>query len=287
MAKTVITSFQNPKLKKIVQLREHKTRQSTGLTIVEGFREISRLNEAHKAGALLKELFICREFLKDNGKEDFVKTIEAQGVSIFEVSKEVYAKISFGDRLEGMLAVCQPRVFSLEDLPLRKIPLMGLLQNDRRGLFRNSPLIVVVEGWEKPGNLGAILRTCDAAGVDGLIVGDGQTDIYNPNVIRASLGTVFSVRVVQSTKKETLKFLKDRNMQICAATPEATKTYFETNFKVPAALVLGSEEKGLSDFWLEAADCQIKIPMHGKADSLNVSTTAGILIYEALRQRII
>ncbi len=268
--KTTITSLQNPHLKKVIQLREHKTRRETGLTIVEGLREVSRLKEAQETGVEFKELFVCREFLKDHGKEDFVKTIKAQGVSIFEVTKEVYAKISFGDRREGLLAVCHPKILTLRDVPVKKVP-----------------LIMVVEALEKPGNLGAILRTCDGAGVDGLLVCDGQTDIYNPNVIRASLGTVFSVPVVQSTQAEILKFLSDRKIEICAATPEATKTYFETNFKVPTAIVLGSEEKGLSDFWLEAADRQIKIPMHGKADSLNVSTTAGILIYEALRQRTI
>ncbi len=266
--KTKITSLHNLQLKKIIQLRDHKARRETGLTIVEGLREVSRLQEAQKRGVEFKELFVCREFLKDDGKEDFVKRIEAQAVSIFEVSKEVYAKISFGDRREGLLAVCRPKILTLQDVVLKKFP-----------------LLLVVEGLEKPGNLGAILRTCDAAGVDGLLVCDGQTDVYNPNVIRASLGTIFSVSVVQSTQVEILKFLNDRKIEICAATPDAIKTYFETDFKVPTAIVLGSEEKGLSDFWLEAADCQIKIPMHGKADSLNVSTTAGILIYEALRQR--
>lgn len=266
--KTKITSHQNSHLKEIIQLRDRKTRRETGLTIVEGLREVSRLKEAQKTGVEFKELFVCREFLKDHGKEYFVKTIEAQGIPIFEVSKEVYAKISFGERLEGLLAVCRPKFLNLKDLPLSK-----------------APLILVVDGLEKPGNLGAILRTADAAGIDGLIVSDGQTDIYNPNVIRASLGAVFSVRVVESTQKETLKFLKDRNIEIYAATPRGTKSHFETNFKGPAAIVLGSEEKGLSDFWLRAADRQIKLPMHGKADSLNVSTTAGIIVYEALRQR--
>ena len=266
--KIKITSLHNPQLKKIIQLREHKTRQLTGLTIVEGLREISRLKEAQAAGVLFEELFVCRGFLKKDGKKDLVKEIELQGIPVAEVSKEIYAKISFGDRLEGLLAVCRPKFFTLEELQLRKIP-----------------LIVVAEGLEKPGNLGAILRTCDAAGVDGLLVCDGQTDIYNPNVIRASLGTVFGVRVVQSTQKDALKFLKDSNIQICAATPQAATSYFQMNFKGPAAIVLGSEEKGLSDFWLNHADRKVKIPMRGKADSLNVSATAAIVVYEALRQR--
>ena len=264
----LITSPQNPKLKRIIQLRERKHRQATGLTIVEGLREIFQLQEASESGVLTEELFVCPELLTHADQKSLVKKIEARGVSIFEVKKEIYAKISFGDRLEGLLAVCRPKILTLKDLQLSKVP-----------------LILAVEQLQKPGNLGAILRTADAAGIDGLIVSDGQTDIYNPNVIRASLGAVFSVRVVESTQKETLKFLKDRDIEIYAATPQGTKSHFDTNFKGPSAIVLGSEEKGLSDFWLEAATDKINIPMYGKVDSLNVSTTAGILIYEALRQR--
>ena len=260
-----ITSFQNPRLKEVQRLRESKARHSTGLTIVEGLREISL---ARKSKIQFKELFLCPDILKDSKIQALVKELESEGIVIWDVTKKIFQKISFGDRMEGLLAIIQPKIFPLEDLQLKK-----------------NPLVVVVEGLEKPGNLGAILRTCEAAGVDGLLVCDGQTDIYNPNVIRASLGTVFGVRVVQSTQKDALKFLKDSNIQICAATPQAATSYFQMNFKVPVAIVLGSEEKGLSDFWLNHADRKVKIPMRGKADSLNVSATAAIVVYEALRQR--
>ena len=145
--------------------------------------------------------------------------------------------------------------------------------------------MVVVEGIEKPGNLGAVLRTCDGAGVDGLFVCDAALDIYNPNVVRSSIGTIFSVPVIQDSSGEILSFLKKNNLKICIASPQAKTLYTDVNFNIPLAVVVGSEQKGLSDFWKSRADVQAKIPMHGKADSLNVSATTAIFIYEALRQR--
>ncbi len=265
MPRTRITSFHNPHLKEVQRLRESKSRKSTGLSLVEGLREVSL---AKKAGVSFKKLFICPEIIKSYQEEGLVEGFEAEGISIVEISKEIFAKISFGDRMEGMLAVCQPPILRLEDLKLKK-----------------NSLLVIVEGVEKPGNLGAILRTCDGAGVDGLLVCDGQTDLYNPNVIRASIGTVFSLPTVQTTNEAALKFFKDRKVKMCATTPQTEKFYTQVNFRIPIAIVLGSEEKGLSEFWLKNADMKVKIPLRGIADSLNVSTTAGIIIYEVLRQR--
>lgn len=148
-----------------------------------------------------------------------------------------------------------------------------------------SHFFVIVESVEKPGNLGAIVRTCDGAGVDGLIICDGQTDIYNPNVIRASLGTIFSVKVAVSTNKETLDFLKSKNVTVCAAIPQAKAVYTEEKFANAIAVVVGSEQNGLTKFWTQHADLKVKIPMRGSADSLNVSATTAILLYEIIRQK--
>ena len=146
-------------------------------------------------------------------------------------------------------------------------------------------LFVIVECIEKPGNLGAILRTCDGAGIDGVIICDGKTDIYNPNVIRASLGTIFSIKIVVSSNEEALKFLKTKNIKVCATLPLAKKVYTKEDLVNPLAIVVGSEQNGLTDFWVKHADLKVKIPMRGQADSLNVSASTAILLYEIIRQK--
>ncbi|HBR14861.1 MAG TPA: RNA methyltransferase [Candidatus Omnitrophica bacterium] len=267
-----IISLTNLRIKHLVKLRTHGPKERQGLTIVEGGREILR---AFEAKVPFKELYVCREQGESSigleemgGKESFIKKIAALKVPVFEVSKSVFAKISYGERREGLLALCAPRPLSLEQLHRKE-----------------NPLYVIVETVEKPGNLGAILRTADGVGVDGVIVCDAQTDIYNPNVIRASLGTVFCVEVAVTSTRESVRFLKERDIRICAAVPCAKNVYSQVNMKGPLAIVLGSEQKGLSDLWASQADIQVRIPMKGKADSLNVSTAAAILLYEALRQR--
>lgn len=267
-----INSLTNPRIKQLVKLRTHRPREKQGLTIVEGSREILR---AFEAKVPFKEIYICRENWKSaggpdeiGGEESLVRKIAALGVPVLEVSRPVFAKISYGERMEGLLALCAPRPLSLE-----------------RFHRKENPFYVIVETVEKPGNLGAILRTADGAGVDGVIVCDAQTDIYNPNVIRASLGTVFCVAVAEASTTESVRFLKERDVRICAAMPSAENVYTDVNMRGPLAIVLGSEQKGLSDFWSSRADIQVRIPMKGKADSLNVSTAAAILLYEALRQR--
>jgi len=256
--KKKITSLTNPRIKQIVRLRTSRERQKTGLTIVEGDREITKALEAN---IRFKEAYVhC------NGP--IVKKLSDQKIPIYETSKSVFSKISYGNRDSGVIALCQVNEFSLASLDIK-----------RKALF------VIIEQIEKPGNLGAILRSCDGAGVDGLIICDAKTDIYNPNVIRASIGTIFSNKVVMSSNEAALRFLRSKKIQICATSPKAKVIYTKANLKDSVAIVVGSEQQGLSDFWIKHADIKVQIPMKGKADSLNVSASTGILLYEALRQR--
>ena len=259
-----LTSLKNPDIKKVVRLRERKFRDRTRLTIVEGLREILAAVEAKVD---IKELYVCRELFDNRGEGALVKRISSN-TPVMEITKEAFAKIAYGDRQEGLLAVCQPKHLTLNEL-----------------LVDENSLWVIVENVEKPGNLGAILRTCDAGGVSGVVVCDHATDLYNPNIIRASLGIVFSIPVVPTSNQNALQFLQKNKINIVAAMPNAKLVYTQANFKGSCAIVLGSEEKGLSDFWKKNSSMQVNIPMLGHADSLNVSSTAAILIYEAIRQR--
>jgi len=266
MAYDKITSATNPRVKHVVQLRDRRQRNEEGLTIVEGIREITR---AHEGNVDFQETYVCRELWRDlKSATSLVGKLREQNISVYETTKAVFEKISYGDRRQGILAVCKPRAWSFEDLASQK-----------------CDLFAVVEGVEKPGNLGAMLRTCDGAGVNGMIVCDEKTDMYNPNVIRASLGTVFSVKTVVSSKEDALAFLKSRGVAVCATLPQAKTVYTKANLKNPLAVVLGSEQSGLTGFWVQHADLTVRIPMKGHADSLNVSASAAILLYEAIRQR--
>jgi len=256
-----ITSLTNPHIKHVVQLRNQKQRTKDGVTIVEGRSEVIR---ALEAGIIFEELYIDRELLTG----ELMKRLVALKVPVYEPTKAVFSKISYGDRNDGILAICAPKVLSFKDFSSKE-----------------PALFVIAEGVEKPGNLGAILRTCDGAGVDGVIVCDGKTDIYNPNVIRASLGTVFSVKVVVSSNEEALAFLRSRHIKVCSTLLRAKTVYTETKLTDALAIVVGSEQGGLTGFWARHADLKVKIPMHGYADSLNVSVSTAILLYEAIRQR--
>ncbi len=261
-----ITSLTNLKVKHVVQLRSRKQRIEDGLTIVEGLREVAR---AFEGGVTFHALYICRELISESETVDvFIKELDNCKIPVYETTQSVFSKISYGDRSEGILAVCAPKTQSFKDLSSKA-----------------SPLFVVVECVEKPGNLGAILRTCDGAGVDGVIICDGKTDIYNPNAIRASLGTIFSVSVVAGSKEETVEFLRSKNIKICAALPQAKTVYTDAPLTGALAIVVGSEKDGLTDFWGQQADLKVKIPMCGQADSLNVSASTAILLYETIRQR--
>ena len=260
----MITSLTNTRVKSIVQLRNRKQRAQTGLTIVEGRREITRAKEA---GVLFKELYICHELL-DVKKEGNIMATSSYNVPIYETTRAVFSKMAYGNRAEGVLAICEPRSLSLKKLP-----------------EKTDSLFVIVESVEKPGNLGAILRTCDGAGVDGVIICDGKTDIYNPNVIRASLGAIFSVKVVVSSNEEALEYLRAKRVTICATLPQAKIIYTDEKLTGALAVVVGSEQSGLTEFWAQQADLKVKIPMKGFTDSLNVSASTAVLLYEILRQR--
>jgi len=261
----IITSTTNPRIKEIVKLRDRKYRQESGLTVIDGVREISR---AFHSKADLVTLFFCEERLQDDTARQVKDELAVQKIEIIEVTLPVFEKIAFGERKEGLLAVCRPLLSSWD-----------VLKDIER------PFVVVLEHVEKPGNLGAVLRSCDGAGVDALIISDTKTDVFNPNVIRASLGTVFTVPVIQAQQTDVLGFLREHKICIVATTPGAQALYNEQDLSLPVAVVLGSEQDGLKDFWLKESDVQVKVPMLGHVDSLNVSNTAAILAYEVLRQK--
>jgi TrmH family RNA methyltransferase len=255
-----ITSLQNEGIKKAQALREARERRERGATIIDGAREIKR---AFEAGVIIDRVFFVK------GQQDvLLKILSSRKIELIEVNDKVMEKLAYGQRHEGVIAVVTTPHLSLKDLKLSA-----------------HPLVVVLESLEKPGNLGAILRTCDGVGVEAVLVCDPKTDVFNPNVIRSSTGIVFSIPVVRATAEEISSFLKSKRIKIGAATPAAKKIYTQADYKGEWALVLGSEGQGLSDYWLKSADEMIKIPMNGLADSLNVSTSAAIILYEALRQR--
>ncbi len=214
------------------------------------------------------EAFICEELAGSPESRQAIVAIEATAAEVFRVSPEVYAKLAFGDRDDGVVVVAETPRRGLGDLQLSA-----------------TPIVAVLEGLEKPGNLGAILRSADAAGVDAVIVADGRTDLYNPNTIRASLGTVFRTNICEAPTAETIEWLRDKNLRIIAARPDAEQLYTEIDLRGGAAIVLGSEAAGLGVAWRATGTTPVRLPMHGIADSLNVSTTAAVLFYEALRQR--
>lgn len=264
-----ITSLTNPKIKAAVKLRQRSHRDETGLMISEGYREIKR---ALDSGYAPKQLFFCPElYLKGENEPVLVERARAAGAEVYSCSAPVFMKIAYRERPEGLLAIGpQPRA-TLADIA----PRLG-----------EHSLVVVAETIEKPGNLGTILRSADAAGADAVIVCDRCTDIYNPNVVRASTGMIFSMPVVECGSAECLEFLRSRGFRTLAATPHANALHFEVDLTGRVALVVGNEQFGLSDLWMDDADLRVRIPMLGRADSLNVSAATTILLFEAVRQRV-
>jgi TrmH family RNA methyltransferase len=260
-----ITSRQNPHVKHAADLRVGRERRRRRQFIIDGTREISR---ALASGIHLIEAFICEELCTSEEAAAARSVVEEKGAESFIVSPDVYEKLAFGDRNDGIVAVA--------DMPLRSLSDLCLPER---------PLIAVLEGVEKPGNVGAILRSADAAGIDAVIIADGRTDLYNPNTIRASLGTVFRPNVCEATTDDVIQWLQQRDLQIITARPAAEMLYTQADLRGGVAIVLGSEAAGLSARWSDANAMPIRLPMHGLADSLNVSTTAAVLFYEAWRQR--
>lgn len=253
-----INSWQNEKIKNIVKLRSSgRERKKQSLFLIEGRREIGL---AIAGGIAIENLFYCPDY----GKQK----LEIGQEKIIEVAKKVFNKISYRENPDGFLAAAK-----MKELKLKNIKLSA------------KPLLIILEAVEKPGNLGGILRTADAAAVDAVIINDSKTDIYNPNIIRASQGTVFTVPTVVSSIKETVAFCKNNKIKKLAAAPAAKKLYTEVGYNGGCAIVMGAEDKGLSKEWLSAADEKIKINMRGRIDSLNVSVSAAIILFEAVRQR--
>jgi TrmH family RNA methyltransferase len=259
-----INSPQNARIKRLVRLRKRSERDSSLLTVIDGIKEIRC---ALEAGIKIAELYVCEELLPDCDDGLAVEAGSAASEK-FSVSEEVFRKGAYGDRVEGLIAV----------VPIPRLELKDLTLGD-------CPLLLVIEGLEKPGNLGAVIRSADAAGVTGVIACEAKTDLFNPNAIRASIGTIFSVPLIRASSSETIGWLKSNGIHSFAATPYAESNHVDTDFKRPTAIVLGSEHHGLTNTWLNGADATVRIPMQGKADSLNLAMSATILAFEARRQR--
>ena len=263
-----ITSLQNSRVKDLLKLAKHSEREQHRVTVVEGERECTH---ALAAGIIPIEAYICPPLLDTPGRAIAQKlaALDAKRQTLLmEVTPEVFAKIAYRDDSGGILLV---------------IP---YLANQLRDFAPTAPAFVaIIEGVEKPGNLGAILRTADAAGVHAVIVTAGVTDIHNPNVIRASLGALFTLPVFESPVEETVLWLRQRQIQIVAATPEATQLYTSVDYTLPTAIVMGSEANGLGPAWRAAATALVTIPMFGVMDSLNLSTSTALMLYDVIRQR--
>ena len=262
---SAITSLTNPRVKAAVRLRDRREREATGRMIVDGARELLR---ALDRGIAIEEAFVCPALVRTTGASEALDRLRACGAAMTEVSAPVLAKVAFGDRSDGVVAVI--------DVPPDELDTIALPAD---------PLIVVVEAVEKPGNLGAILRTADAAGASAVIAADPRTDLFNPNAIRASLGTIFSVPIAEASTPATIEWLAARSIRPVAARVDAPTLYSEADLRGPLAIVLGSEADGLSAAWDDPRVTSVRIPMLGTADSLNVSVAAAVLLYEAVRQR--
>ena len=253
----LITSTTNPKIKNLLLLQEKsKARREQGLFVVEGRRELEHCIEA---GYIIHTVFYCPEL---------APVIPGLTGNLIQVPEQLYKKIAYREGTEGIVAEVEAKHIGLEDLQLPE-----------------NPLIVVLEAVEKPGNMGAVLRSADAAKADAVIVCDPLTDLYNPNLIRASIGAIFTVPTVAASSEETIAFLKARGIQILTAQLQDSSLYYDVDMKCGTAIVMGTESTGLTDVWRRAASAHIRIPMLGQLDSLNVSVSASILLFEAVRQR--
>lgn len=260
-----ITSLQNPRVKALVRLRERRERDSTRKFLIEGYREISR---ALEGSIEVETLFTCPALYLGSNEPALVASAESLGAEVMELGEAAFRKVAYRDRPEGLVAEA------------RQFP-TGL---DRLQVTEGS-LWLAVEGIEKPGNLGTMLRTADAAGAAGVIVCDPTTDPFNPNVVRASIGCLFSVPLAVASTPDVIGWFDKHDVLTVATTPDTSKRLWDTDLTGTVALAIGSEQYGLSDRWLGAADVKARIPMRGSADSLNAAMAAGIVMFEAVRQR--
>ena len=257
----IITSTRNPRIKSLINLQKPKERKARGLFIIEGYRE---LIQAVHAGYEVMEMYYCPE-IAGNKLSEFPQSNFSE---VFEIDKKVYEHLAYRDSTEGFVAVAKMRHHEIQDI-----------------ILPSEPLILILETIEKPGNLGAVLRTADAANIDAVILCDNRTDLYNPNVVRSSLGCIFTRQIALLDSGSTIKWLKEKKIQIIVSSLQAEHYYHTTGFTSPSAIIMGSESNGISDQWIDAADKIVKIPMYGRVDSMNVSVSAAIFIYEAIRQR--
>lgn len=257
-----ITSVQNPYIKSLLQLQDKaKIRKKTGTFIIEGKREIEL---AVTGGYKLETILYMPEFVDF----DDLCAFRILGLEQIEISKEVYQKLAYRDTTEGIIAVAKAKSLALTDLKLSE-----------------NPLILIGEGIEKPGNVGAILRTADAANVDAVIIANPKSDLYNPNVVRSSVGCLFTNQIATASTEEVIAFLKEKNINFYSATLQNSTSYHTQDYTKPTALVVGTEATGLTQPWRDEATQNIIIPMQGEIDSMNVSVAAAILLFEAKRQR--
>lgn len=260
-----ITSLQNPRIKNLVRLRDRRPRDQQKVFPVEGYRAIRRALEQKVP---IRELYYAPDWFLGTNENELIDRAAASGARLFELPKPVFAKIAYRDRPEGLLAIIDQWETALSDLKLG-----------------DPPFLLVVESIEKPGNLGTILRSADAAGVDAVIVCDPVTDLFNPNVVRSSTGVLFAVDVAVASSETVRAWLRERKIRIATTTPHSENLYTESDLTGPLAIVMGSEQHGLSANWLDACDHPIRIPMAGQADSLNVAMATLVTLFEAVRQR--
>jgi len=264
-APQAITSTANPEVKALYALRKRSERDERGLFLIEGYRAVTR---ALEVGFKLETLYYSPEWYLGENEAAVVEQAHAAGVKTVRLGQEALAKAAYRDRPEGLLAVGRQWHTTLEGLKLSQ-----------------NPFLIVVEAIEKPGNLGTILRSADATGADAVIVCDPVTDLFNPNVVRASTGVMFKTPTIITSSPDAIKFLEQNNIQSVAAVVQATKLYTSVDYTRPTAVIMGSEQFGLSSAWQQAATRPVRLPMLGLADSLNVSAATVVLAYEVLRQR--
>lgn len=263
-----LTSLQNPRVKQVVRWRNRPDRDDSQVVLAEGYRALVR---ALAGGYPLKEIFVCPECFppEKHHEEELLAQWAARGARLIRVAPLPFEKMCYRDRPEGLLGVGPQLHRGLEALKPAK-----------------NPFYLVAEQIEKPGNLGTIMRSADAVGVDGLILCDSRTDLFNPNVVRASTGNLFTLPVAEATTRETIPWLKKKGVKILATSPHADPLYTQVDLTAPVAVAVGAEQYGLTKPWIEQADLVVRLPMMGEADSLNVSTATSILLYEVLRQRL-
>jgi RNA methyltransferase, TrmH family len=265
----LITSAQNPKIKQLVKLRDKRTREKEQSFLIEGYREILR---AVQSGYPIETLFICKDLFLGSNEPELIN--KAGGV-VYELTEGLFRKCSYRDRPDGLLAIAPIQRKTMEQFKTEIAQRAG----------EKPWFLLLAESIEKPGNLGSILRSCDAAGVHGVIVCDKQADVFNPNVVRASIGTLFTVPVVECDVQEALELCKTDRMHLVAATPYGKQVFTDVDLKKSVVIAMGSEQLGLSDTIMKEADMQVRIPMLGQADSLNVAAATTLLLYEVVRQR--